>query len=43
MSGSCANDKSEYYIWSDKKNGKEPNNWESFFTGSAWQWCEERQ
>lgn len=37
------NDKSDYYIWADKKDGREPNNWESFFTGSAWQWCEERQ
>lgn len=27
----------EYYIWRSGTNGKEPNNWESFFSGSAWQ------
>ncbi len=37
------NDKSDYYIWRDSKNGKEPNNWESFFSGSAWKWCEDRK
>lgn len=26
----------EYYIWEKGKNGKEPNNWTSFFSGSAW-------
>lgn len=26
----------DYYIWRDGKNGKEPNNWESIFHGSAW-------
>ncbi len=26
----------EYYIWKSGKNGGEPNNWESFFGGSAW-------
>ena len=25
-----------YYIWQPGKNGKEPNNWTSFFSGSAW-------
>ena len=25
-----------YYIWRPAKNGKEPNNWTSFFSGSAW-------
>ncbi len=25
-----------YYIWRPGKNGKEPNNWTSFFSGSAW-------
>lgn len=26
----------DYYIWRDGKEGKEPNNWSSFFTPSAW-------
>ncbi|QAY68106.1 glycoside hydrolase family 13 protein [Paenibacillus protaetiae] len=26
----------DYYIWRDGKDGKEPNNWSSFFSGSAW-------
>lgn len=26
-----------YYFWRDAKNGKEPNNYPSFFGGSAWQ------
>lgn len=26
----------DYYIWRDSKDGKEPNNWASFFTPSAW-------
>lgn len=26
----------DYYIWRDGKDGKEPNNWSSFFTPSAW-------
>lgn len=25
-----------YYIWKDGKDGKEPNNWQSKFGGSAW-------
>jgi oligo-1,6-glucosidase len=25
-----------YYIWRPAKNGKEPNSWTSFFSGSAW-------
>jgi len=25
-----------YYIWRPAKNGHEPNNWVSFFSGSAW-------
>lgn len=28
----------DYYIWKEGKNGKEPNNWESIFGGSAWQY-----
>jgi oligo-1,6-glucosidase len=27
----------DYYIWRPGKEGREPNNWESFFSGSAWQ------
>lgn len=30
----------DYYIWRPGKNGKEPNNWESIFGGSAWQYDE---
>lgn len=38
----------DYYIWRDPKydeQGKkqEPNNWGSWFGGSAWEWVEERQ
>jgi oligo-1,6-glucosidase len=31
-------DKRDYYIWSPGKQGKEPNNWASFFTPSAWEY-----
>lgn len=27
----------DYYIWKDPKNGKEPNNWASYFSGPAWE------
>ena len=27
----------DYYIWRPAKDGAEPNNWESFFSGSAWE------
>jgi oligo-1,6-glucosidase len=27
----------DYYLWRPGKNGQEPNNWGSFFSGSAWQ------
>lgn len=30
----------DFYIWRDGKNGKEPNNWASFFTPSAWKYDE---
>ncbi|SDC32794.1 alpha-glucosidase [Pelagirhabdus alkalitolerans] len=30
----------DYYIWHPGKDGKEPNNWESIFNGSAWQYDE---
>ena len=26
----------DFYIWAPPKNGKEPNDWVSFFSGSAW-------
>ncbi|HDK7166707.1 TPA: alpha-glucosidase [Clostridium botulinum] len=32
------NPKRDFYIWRDGKNGKEPNNWESIFKGSAWKY-----
>ncbi|MCA1055745.1 alpha-glucosidase [Rossellomorea aquimaris] len=28
----------DYYIWRDGKDGREPNNWESCFSGSAWKY-----
>ncbi|KAB2492885.1 glycoside hydrolase family 13 protein [Priestia endophytica] len=31
----------DYYIWRDGKGGREPNNWESIFGGSAWEYNEE--
>ncbi|WP_096273909.1 glycoside hydrolase family 13 protein [Paucisalibacillus globulus] len=30
----------DYYIWHPGKDGKEPNNWESIFGGSAWKYDE---
>lgn len=30
----------DYYIWKDGKDGKEPNNWGSAFSGSAWEYDE---
>jgi len=30
-----------FYIWRPGKNGQEPNNWRSFFGGSAWQYDEQ--
>lgn len=37
---SLNNPKRDWYIWRDGKNGKEPNNWESIFGGSAWKYDE---
>ncbi|MGX6444914.1 glycoside hydrolase family 13 protein [Neobacillus sp. K501] len=34
------NPKRDWYIWRDGKDGKEPNNWESIFSGSAWKYDE---
>ena len=31
------NPKRDYYIWREPRNGKEPNNWGSFFSGPAWE------
>ena len=30
----------DYYIWREGKDGKEPNNWGSIFSGSAWKYDE---
>ena len=30
--------KRDWYIWRDAGDGAEPNNWGSFFGGSAWEW-----
>ena len=30
----------DFYIWRPAKNGAEPNNWRSFFSGSAWEYDE---
>jgi len=30
----------DFYIWHPGKDGREPNNWRSFFGGSAWQYDE---
>ncbi|CAN7315700.1 glycoside hydrolase family 13 protein [Rossellomorea sp. LjRoot5] len=37
------NPKRDWYIWRDGVKGKEPNNWESIFGGSAWQYDEETE
>ena len=34
------NDKRDYYFWREGKNGGPPNNWGSFFSGSAWEYDE---
>ncbi len=34
------NPKREWYIWREGKDNKEPNNWESIFKGSAWEYDE---
>lgn len=33
----------DYYIWRDAINGKEPNNWESIFNGSVWEYNPETE
>nr|WP_145402201.1 alpha-glucosidase [Paenibacillus xylanexedens] len=37
---SVDNPKRDWYIWRDGRNEEEPNNWESIFGGSAWQYDE---
>ena len=37
---SLDNPKRDYYIWREGKDGHEPNNWGSFFSGSAWEYDE---
>lgn len=32
------NSKRDWYIWKESKDGKEPNNWESFFGEKAWEY-----
>jgi len=34
------NDKRDFYIWREPKDGHEPNNWGSCFSGSAWEYDE---
>ncbi|SHG99542.1 glycoside hydrolase family 13 protein [Tepidibacter thalassicus] len=33
----------DYYIWREGKNGQYPNNWKSFFGGSAWEYNEKTE
>src|ERR1700729_1989652 len=35
---SRVNPKRDWFIWRDARDGAEPNNWGSFFSGPAWQW-----
>ncbi|MFD2446964.1 alpha-glucosidase [Bacillus sp. CGMCC 1.16607] len=37
---SKTNAKRDYYIWRPSVNGEVPNNWESFFSGSTWEYDE---
>lgn len=37
------NAKADWYLWSDGKNGKPPNNWISLFGGSAWEFVPARK
>ena len=34
------NPKRDYYVWRKGKNGGPPNNWESYFSGSVWEYDE---
>ena len=43
-SSSRDNPKRDWYFWRDAKpDGSLPNNWNSFFSGPAWQWDEKTQ
>ncbi|MGA1583538.1 MAG: alpha-amylase family glycosyl hydrolase, partial [Saprospiraceae bacterium] len=33
----------DFYFWKDGKDGAPPNNWTSFFEGSAWEWDDRTQ
>jgi oligo-1,6-glucosidase len=35
------NPRRDWYIWRPGKDGSEPNNWESIFSGSAWEYDEQ--
>ncbi|GAA0315827.1 alpha-amylase family glycosyl hydrolase [Bacillus carboniphilus] len=35
------NPKRDWYIWKDGEKDVPPNNWESFFGGTAWEWDEQ--
>ena len=37
------NDKRNFYIWREGKDGREPNNWGSCFSGSAWEYDEKTE
>ncbi len=37
---STDNPKRDWYVWKKGKDGKAPNNWDSTFGGSAWEWDE---
>jgi alpha-glucosidase len=37
------NPKRDWYVWKQGKDGKAPNNWDSTFGGSAWEWDETTQ
>lgn len=39
-SASADSEYRDYYIWRDPKNGAEPNNWNSMFSGPAWKYSE---
>lgn len=41
--GSRDNEKADWYIWRDGKYNKEPNNWESIFKGTVWEYSKERE
>lgn len=40
---STNNPKRDWYLWAAPNNGKEPNNWDSFFGGKAWEFDPQTQ